>query len=284
MNIDGDQATNLNRDSRLQLVNGAQIPVVGLGTYPMSNDSAAKEVATALELGYRLVDTAFAYGNEAGVGKGIRDSGVAREDVFLTTKFNRESHSREGVRLAWERSVKLLDVDYLDLLLIHWPNPGYGKFVEAWEGMIELLEQGRVLAIGLSNFKIPHSEQIIATGVMPDVNQIQLSPFYPRHDVVEFHRAHGIVTEGWSPLKPVSMLESDAITSAAAAHNVTPAQVALRWQIQQGIVPIPKSSHPDRQRANLDVFGFELDHAEMMAIDALARDESEIADSDVTGH
>jgi 2,5-diketo-D-gluconate reductase A len=269
----------------LTLPHGAELPAIGLGTWPMDDAEAARAVATALETGYRLVDTAENYRNESGVGQGLRDSGVPREDVFVTTKLNRRWHSVDGVRTAWENSVRKLGVDYLDLLLIHWPNPDQGTYVQAWEGLVQLLEEGKVRAIGTSNFKPAHLARIVeATGVVPDVNQINLNPYATRAASVAANAAHGTVTESWSPIKPHTMLAEPAVTAAADAHGVTPAQVVLRWHTQHGYVPIPKSADPARQAQNLDVFGFALTDAELAAIDALDRGEDHVTDSDEFGH
>jgi 2,5-diketo-D-gluconate reductase A len=267
----------------LELARGIAIPAIGLGTWPMDDAGAAVAVRTALETGYRLVDTAENYRNEAGVGQGLRDSGVAREDVFVTTKFNREWHT--DVHAAWENSVRLLGVDYLDLFLIHWPNPDQGQYVAAWEGLIELLDAGKVRAIGTSNFKAAHLERIVAaTGLAPDVNQINLNPYALRRASVAANAAHGTLTESWSPIQPHSMLAEPAVTAAAEAHGVTPAQVVLRWHTQHGYLPIPKSANPARQAENLAVFGFTLTGEQVAAIDALDRGEAGLTDSDVFGH
>ncbi|ACZ31632.1 aldo/keto reductase [Xylanimonas cellulosilytica DSM 15894] len=269
----------------ITLPHGLELPALGLGTWPMDDAEAAVGVRTAIEAGYRLVDTAENYRNEKGVGQGVRDAGVPREDVVITTKLNREWHSVDSVRTAWENSVRRLGVDYLDLFLIHWPNPDQGTYVQAWEGLAKLLEEGKVRAIGTSNFKPAHLDAIVAaTGVVPDVNQINLNPYATRSASVAANAAHGTVTESWSPIKPHRMLAEPAITAAAQAHGVTPAQVVLRWHTQHGYVPIPKSSDPGRQAENLAVFGFTLTDAEIAAIDALDRGEEHVTDSDDFGH
>jgi len=269
----------------ITLLHGAELPQLGLGTYPMSDVEAAIDVRNAIESGYRLIDTAEAYGNETGVGIGVRNSGVPREEIFITSKFNKQWHSVAGVEKTWQASTQRLGVDYLDMLLIHWPNPDQDQYVEAWQGLIRLLEDGRVRAIGTSNFKPAHLQRLIdETGVAPDVNQIQLNPYVARTDPVQFHRAHGIVTESWSPMKPAAMLTEPIIVGIAAAHGVTSAQVVLRWHLQRDLVPIPKSSNPERQRENLSLFGFELTAAEMAAINTLDKGEAAATDSDTFGH
>ena len=275
---------NLRADT-VALAGGGQLPQMGLGTWPMNDDEAAVAVKSALQIGYRHLDTAENYRNEVGVGQGIRDSGVAREEVFVTTKFNKEWHSVEGARTACEASLKRLGLDYVDLLLIHWPNPAQDRYVQAFEGLLKLRDAGLVHAVGVSNFKVAHLQKLFDAGLTPQVNQIELSPTRPRKELVALHRAHGIVTESWSPLdRGGDLLKADAIQKAAAAHGVTPAQVVLRWHVQQGLVAIPKSADPERQRLNLDVFGFALSAAEMAAIDALEQPEPKLLDADRFGH
>jgi 2,5-diketo-D-gluconate reductase A len=270
----------------VSLLHGAQMPVLGLGTSPMDDDDTARAVEHALRLGYRLVDTAENYGNEVGVGRGIRAAGVSRDDVFLTTKFNRKWHSLAGPRQALEASLERLGLDYVDLLLIHWPNPDQGTYVDAWRGVADLLDAGVVRAIGTSNFKASHLQRLLdETGVVPDVNQIQLSPHITRTDRRDFHAAHGIVTESWSPLgNGGDLLAEPTVQSLAEAHDRTPAQVVLRWHLQHGLVPIPKSGSPDRLAQNLAVFDFQLAAGEMAVLDALDRGEDGAQDSDVFGH
>ena len=275
---------NLRADT-VTLAGGVQLPQMGLGTWPMNDDEAAVAVKSALQIGYRHLDTAENYRNEVGVGQGIRDSGVAREEIFVTTKFNKEWHSVEGARTACEASLKRLGLDYVDLLLIHWPNPAQDRYVQAFEGLLKLRDAGLVRAVGVSNFKVAHLQKLFDAGLTPQVNQIELSPTRPRKELVALHRVHGIVTESWSPLdRGGDLLKADAIQKAAAAHGVTPAQVVLRWHVQQGLVAIPKSADPERQRLNLDVFGFALSAAEMAAIDALEQPEPKLLDADRFGH
>jgi 2,5-diketo-D-gluconate reductase A len=267
------------------LLNGVQMPALGLGTWPMDDAEAAKAVASALRSGYRLVDTAENYGNETGVGEGIRTAGLPRDDVFVTTKFNSKWHSVAGVREAAEGSLARLGLDYLDLLLIHWPNPAQDSYVEAFEGLQRVLEAGLVRAIGVSNFKPAHLDRLFAAGFVPHVNQIQLDPQRPRADIVALHEAKGIVTESWSPIgRGDALLRDPAIVAIADAHERTPAQVVLRWHVQHGFIPTPKSGNPERQRENLDVFGFELTAEQITALDALATPDAEIVDADSFGH
>ena len=269
----------------LTLLNGVAMPQLGLGTWPMDDAQATRAVASALDLGYRLIDTAENYRNETGVGAGIRQSGVSRDQIFVTTKFNREWHSVDGVKQACKASLSRLGLDYIDLLLIHWPNPAQDRYVDAFHGLTRLLESGVVRAIGTSNFKVTHLQRLLDQGLVPHVNQIQLDPYHLRDDVVALHNAHGIVTETWSPLgRGGEMLADPAITAVAERHGRTPAQVVLRWQTQSGYVPAPKSSDPIRQAQNLNVFDFELSADEMTALNTLNRPDPKMMDADVFGH
>ena len=269
------------------LLHGAQMPRLGLGTWPMDDAEAERVVADAIGAGYRLVDTAENYRNERGVGRGIRASGVAREDLFVTTKFNREWHGVQLAAEAFERSADLLGVEYIDLLLIHWPNPEQDKYTEAWRGLARLLESGRVKAVGTSNFKPAHLDRIIAeTGVVPDVNQIQLSPLLTRDEPRGYHTEHGIVTQSWSPIggEGTDVLGAPVVTELADRYGKSPAQVVLRWHLELGLTVIPKSSDRGRLAQNLDVFDFSLSSDDVEALSALDRGESAAADSDAFGH
>ncbi|WP_026549411.1 aldo/keto reductase [Arthrobacter sp. Br18] len=269
----------------VHLRNGADLPLLGLGTWPLNDAEAADTVATAIDAGYRLIDTAENYHNEAGVGEGIHRSGIDRSELFLTTKFNSQWHGHDGVRQAFRTSSRLLGVDYIDLLLVHWPNPGQDRYVEAVQGIAALLEEGLVRAVGTSNFKASHLQRVIDAGVVPEVNQIQLDPRRTRRDIRDFHAQHSIVTEAWSPLGPGSnLLEEPAVTALAEQHGKSPAQIVLRWHVQQGVVAIPKSAHPDRLAQNIDIFDFDLSEQELSSISALDTGSAEITDSDVFGH
>jgi 2,5-diketo-D-gluconate reductase A len=266
------------------LSNGTAMPRLGLGTSPMNDADAERAVVQALEVGYRLIDTAENYRNEVGVGRGLK--GVPREEVFVTSKFNKRWHSVDGARTAFEASAEKLGVEYLDLLLIHWPNPDQDQYVDAWRGLIALREAGLVRGIGTSNFKPAHLQRLIdETGVTPEVNQIQLSPLWTKQESRDFHTEHGIVTEVWSPLAPrTGLLDNPAVTKIAQAHDKTPGQVVLRWEIQLNAVPIPKSSNPTRLAQNLAVFDFELTDDEVASLSALNGTGSTPADSDRFGH
>ncbi|WP_329082751.1 MULTISPECIES: aldo/keto reductase [unclassified Streptosporangium] len=270
----------------VKLVNGADIPQVGLGTWPMSDEEAEVAVADAVEMGYRLVDTAYAYGNETGVGRGLRASGVPREELFVTTKLNGEWHGYDAAQEAYQASLDRLGLDHADLYLIHWPLPREDRYVEAWKGMVKLLRDGRVRAIGVSNFKPAHIDRLLAeTGVVPDVNQIQLNPFFTRDEPRAYDAEHGIATQSWGPLgQGGDLLEQPVVTAAAERHGRTPAQIVLRWHIELGLITVPKSSSPERMRANADVFGFTLTPAEVAELSSLDRGEAAATDSDSVGH
>src|SRR5215203_4556496 len=245
----------------LQLRNGADIPVLGLGTSPLQGAESATQVRTALEAGYRLIDTAENYRNEDAVGQAIRDSGINRSEVFITTKFNRRWHNVDGVRQAYQASLERLRLDYIDLLLVHWPNPDQDRYVDA----LRVLDE---------------------TGITPDVNQIQLSPYWTRNASRAYHAAHGIVTESYSPLGASGdeLRNDPVITGIAKDRGKSATQVVLRWHIQLGLVAIPRSGNPGRIAENIDIFDFELSEQEMDTISRLDRGESVIADSDVVGH
>ncbi|GAA4195010.1 aldo/keto reductase [Streptosporangium oxazolinicum] len=270
----------------VKLVNGADIPQIGLGTWPMSDEEAEVAVADAVEMGYRLVDTAYAYRNEVGVGRGLRASGVPREELFVTTKLNGEWHGYDAAQEAYQASLDRLGLDYADLYLIHWPLPRKDRYVEAWKGMVKLLRDGRVRAIGVSNFKPAHLDRLLAeTGVVPDVNQIQLNPFFTRDELRAYDAKHEIATQSWGPLgQGGDLLEQPVVTAAAERHGRTPAQIVLRWHIELGLITVPKSSSPERMRANADVFGFTLTPEEVAELSSLDRGEAAATDSDSVGH
>ena len=269
----------------IRLSNGVQMPAVGLGTWPLDDAQAAEVVAQALQIGWRLIDTAENYGNETGVGEGIRRSGVPRDQVFVTTKFNRAWHSVDGVRQACEASLRRLGLSHIDLLLVHWPNPDQDRYVEAFEGLLRVQQAGLVRAVGTSNFKPAHLQRLLDRGWVPQVNQIQLDPWHRRDDLVALHRAHGIVTEAWGPLgRGNTMLSDSAIGAIAQRLGRTPAQVVMRWHVQSGFIPCPKTSDPQRLRENLDVFDFGLSPEDMAVLDAMDRPDPEMFDADSFGH
>jgi 2,5-diketo-D-gluconate reductase A len=271
----------------VSLIHEAAIPVLGFGTSPLRGAEAAAAVRSAIETGYRLIDTAENYQNEDAVGQAIRDSVVDRADIFLTTKFNRRWHSVDGVRQAAEASMERLGMDYLDLLLVHWPNPDQDRYVDALRGLGKLRDAGVLRAIGTSNFKPAHLQRVLdETGIVPDVNQIQLSPYATRSAGRRYHAEHGIITESWSPLGASSgeVRTNPVISEIAARYGKSPTQTILRWHIQLGSVPIPRSGNPGRIAENLAIFDFTLDDADMARISALDRGEASVTDSDVFGH
>ncbi|WNI21555.1 aldo/keto reductase [Streptomyces sp. ITFR-16] len=253
---------------------GHRIPAVGLGTWPLDDDSAEEAVAGALGLGYRLVDTALNYGNETGTGRGIARSGVPREEVFVTTKVPGRHHGYEKTLASFEESRRNLGLSYVDLYLIHWPLPRVGLYVDTWRALIRLREEGLVRSIGVSNFTAEHLARLEEeTGVLPAVNQIEMHPRLPQEELRAVHEAKGIVTESWSPLgRGRDLLADPDVVAVAEAHGVTPGQAVLRWHTQLGAVPIPKSADPGRQRENLDLFGFELTPEELERVSAGPRE------------
>jgi 2,5-diketo-D-gluconate reductase A len=270
----------------LELTHGAQMPQIGLGTWPMSNREVERAVISAVEAGYRLVDTAYAYGNEEGVGRGLRGCGLPREELFVQTKLNGQWHGVEEVADAWAGSIERLGVDYIDLFLIHWPLPAQDRYVDAVRGLGRLLEDGRIRAVGTSNFKPAHLERVInEAGIVPDVNQIQLSPYTTRDEARAYHALHGIVTQSWSPLGlGRELLSEDVIVEIAEHHGRSPAQVVLRWHVELGLAAVPKSARAERMAENIALFDFALSAAEVAAISALDRGEAYADDSDVIGH
>ena len=256
--------------ARLTLNDGRMIPQVGLGVWRTPADDAAVVVRTALKAGYRAVDTAAIYGNEAGVGEGVRASGLPRDEVFVTTKLWNESQGYDRALRAFDKSVERLGLDHVDLYLIHWPCPQQGLYLESWKALVRLREEGRAKSIGVSNFAPEHLDKIIQeTGVAPAVNQIELHPRFQQAGLRAANAGAGVLTESWSPLGQGQILEDPVIAGVAAKHGVTPAQVVIRWHVQLGLIVIPKSVTPARIVQNLDVFGFVLDADDMAAMASL---------------
>jgi 2,5-diketo-D-gluconate reductase A len=271
----------------ITLNDGHRIPQLGLGTWPLDDEQVAAAVVHAMEAGYRHIDTAVKYGNEEGVGNGIRASGVDRGDVFVTTKLDGQFQGQDRAVAGLEGSLKRLGLDYVDLLLIHWPLPQRDDFVSTWKTFERLQAEGKARSIGVSNFKPAHLERLMAeTEVVPAVNQIQLSPAITRTAEREFNAKHGIITESYSPLggSGASLLGAPLLAQLGEKYDKTPGQLVLRWHIQQGLVVIPKSGDPDRMRENLDVFDFALDPQDLAEIAILDEGPGAGNDSDLTGH
>ena len=270
----------------LTLNDGRTIPQLGMGTWPMTDAEVAPVIVTAVELGYRHIDTAVKYGNEAGVGEGIRNCGLAREELFVTTKLDGVYQGDDKAISGLDASLGRLGLDYVDLLLIHWPVPSRDLFVSTWRTFEKLLAQGKTRSIGVSNFKPAHLERLRAeTDVVPAVNQIQISPYIPRAEQRAYDTEHGILTTSWSPLgQGNALLGESVITDLAEKHGKTPGQIVLRWHIELGLVAIPKSASATRLRENLDIFDFKLDADDLAAIATLDQGPGVGVDSDVDGH
>lgn len=252
------------------LNNGLRMPQIGLGVWQVPQSTVADTVAIALQTGYRSIDTAASYGNEAGVGEGLRRSGVDREDVFLASKIANPDQGYDSALRAFDATLERMRLDYLDLYLVHWPLPHRDLYVSSWRALERLYADGRVRAIGVCNFQVPHLERVLGEGgIVPMVNQIELHPLMVQNKLRDFHARHNIVTEAWSPLGHGNLLGDPTVTGIAEKLDRTPAQVLLRWQIQLGNVAIPKSVTPERIRTNFDVFDFELSEEDMEAVNAL---------------
>ncbi|MEW2347353.1 aldo/keto reductase [Streptomyces sp. NPDC006684] len=254
------------------LNNGVVMPQLGFGVFQVPDDETTAAVASALEAGYRSVDTAAVYGNERGVGRALASSGVPREELFVTTKLWNDDQGYDATLRAFDASLDKLGLEYTDLYLIHWPTPARDRYVDSYRALEKLLADGRTRAIGVSNFQPAHLERLVAeTGVIPVLNQVELHPGLQQRELRATHAALGIATEAWSPLAQGALLKEDALTTLAERHDRSPAQIVLRWHLQSGNIVIPKSVTPARIRENLDVFGFTLSDEDMAAVDALDR-------------
>ena len=258
----------------LSLNNGVEIPQLGFGVFQIKPEDTVKATTSALEIGYRHIDTAQMYGNEREVGLAVRESGIAREDVFVTSKLNNDRLERDDVLRSFDQSLADLGFDYLDLFLIHWPLPGVADYVARWKAMEEIYASGRAKAIGVSNFHPTHLRKVLAEGeITPAVNQIEVSPFLVQDEVRAFDADHEIVTEAWSPIARGKVTDDPVIGAIAERIGRSPAQVTLRWHIQRGDVVFPKSVNRSRIEENFAIFDFELTDADMTAITALDRGE-----------
>jgi 2,5-diketo-D-gluconate reductase A len=267
-------STSTNQVPLIPLRDQGQIPQLGFGVFQIPPDETVEAVTRAFDVGYRHIDTAAAYRNEAQVGEAFRASGLDREEVFITTKCFNNDHGYDDARDAFKASLDRLELDYVDLYLIHWPVPSKDLYVETWKAFIDLQKEGLIRSIGVSNFQPDHLRRIVdETGVTPSVNQIELHPYLQQAGLVREHGERGIVTEAWSPLAQGAVLDDATITDIASAHGKTPGQVVIRWHIQLGYVVFPKSVTPERIEENFDVFDFELSEDQMQAIAGLDRGE-----------
>jgi 2,5-diketo-D-gluconate reductase A len=258
----------------LTLNNNVQIPQLGLGTWRTPENNAAESVRNALKDGYRLIDTAAIYENETGVGEGLaqglQEGSLQRDQVFVTTKLWNNEQGYDSVLHAYDASLKRLKLEYVDLYLIHWPAPKKDRYVDSWKALVHLYKEKRVRAIGVSNFQTAHLERVIKeTGVTPAVNQIELHPDFQQQELVAFHASHDILTQSWSPLGQGALLKNAAIIAIARKHNKTPAQVIIRWHLEQQLLVIPKSTHAPRITENFAVFDFALDADDLSKIKVL---------------
>jgi 2,5-diketo-D-gluconate reductase A len=258
------------------LNDGRSIPQLGFGVYQIDPVDTVRAVGLALEAGYRHIDTAQMYGNEREVGQAVRASGIDRSEVFVTSKLNNGFHRPDDARREFDRTLAALDLGYVDLFLIHWPLPGAydGDFVSTWRTLAEFHQEGRARSVGVSNFQVAHLERLVAeTDLVPAVNQVEVHPYFCNDTVRAYARAHGIVTEAWSPIARGKVLSDGTVTRIAAEVGRTPAQVVLRWHLQRGDVVFPKSTTPSRIRENLALFDLELTEDQMAALSALDRGE-----------
>lgn len=279
MNLKGGEFTVSIFDT-IELHNGVKMPAFGLGVYKVEEgEQLEKTIHTALDLGYRLIDTASFYKNEEGVGQGIRNSGIPREELFITTKVWNSEQGYENTLKAFDDSMERLGLDYLDLYLVHWPVKG--KYLDTWRALEELYRKGRVKAIGVSNFKIHHLKDLLSHAAeKPVINQVELHPLLSQVELRDFCQQNDIKVEAWSPLSRGRFLDEPILGKIAAQHGKTPAQVILRWHLQNQIIPIPKSVTPTRLKENADIFDFQLSQKDMDEINELNKDQRFGADPD----
>ncbi len=266
---------------QIMLNNGVRIPQLGFGVFQIPPEETRDAVATALEVGCRHIDTAQMYGNEQGVGEAVRDSGIPREEIFVTSKLSNAFHDRDAALASFDRSLEALGFDQLDLFLVHWPLPDVGSYVETWKAMEEIYASGRARAIGVSNFQPHHLRRLhTETTVVPAVNQVEIHPYLVQDELRAFDTEHGIATEAWSPIAQGLVLDDPVIVQIAKDHDRTPAQVVLRWHLQRGEIVFPKSVTRARVEENFALFDFELADADVAAISALDRGQRTGADPD----
>ncbi len=261
-----------------ELHNGYKIPAIGFGTVYMNGRKGASDISDAIKNGYRLIDTAIRYDNEGAVGEGIRQSGVDREELFVTSKLRGGLYDYEKALASIEESLYRTGLDYINLFLLHWPNPKQDKYVEAWKALIQAQKDGLVRSIGVSNFEPEHINRLIdETGVKPVVNQIEMHPYFNQAKVRAFNEDNNIITEAWSPLSRArTVIHDETLKNMSEKKNKDIGQIILRWHYQHGVVPIPKASSSEHQLANINIFDFELTDEEMENIDALTKEEGRI--------
>jgi 2,5-diketo-D-gluconate reductase A len=271
----------MNAVPTITLNNGVKIPQLGFGVFQIPPAETTEKTREALEVGYRHIDTAQMYRNEKEVGEAVRQFGIDRADVFVTSKLSNSKHDFDKALAAFDKSLDDLGFDYLDLFLVHWPMPAVGDYVETWKAMEKIAESGRAKAIGVSNFQVPHLERLLSeTDIVPAVNQIEVHPYLTQDAVRAFGREHGIATEAWSPIAQGKVLDNSAVVKIAGRIGRTPAQVVLRWHVQRGDIVFPKSVTRSRVEENFDLFSFELADDEIEEISAQNRDERTGADPD----
>ncbi|MEA5053334.1 MAG: aldo/keto reductase [Propionicimonas sp.] len=268
------------------LNDGHQLPALGFGTYPLRGPDGVDAIVSALRTGYRLIDSAMNYDNEGAVGEAVRRSGIPRDEIMIASKLPGRHHAYEAAISCVHESLYRMQVDHLDLYLIHWPNPSVDRYAEAWQALVDLQRAGLLRSIGVSNFLPEHLDQVIAqSGVTPAVNQVELHPYFPQVEQRQANADRGIRTESWSPLGRGREIFGDpVITGIAEAHGRTPAQIVLRWQVQLGTVPLPKAASAERQQENLAVFDFSLDDDQVAAITALGRPDGRLFGADPASH
>ncbi|MFF0155723.1 aldo/keto reductase [Micromonospora sp. NPDC005203] len=266
----------------LTAAGGTTLPAIGLGTYRLNGSAGVDAIGQAIRAGYRLIDSAVNYENEGAVGRAARSAGDVRDELVVTSKLPGRHHRYDEALTTIAESVFRTGLDHVDLYLIHWPNPKTDLYVQAWRALIEAREHGLVRHIGLSNFLPEHIERLVAeTGVAPVVNQIEVHPYFPQQEAIDYHREHGILVQGWSPLgRGNDLREHPVVVEIATAHGVSPAQTILAWHVARQVIPLPKAASPQRQVENLDVFDIKLTDGEVEAITALGRPDGRLADQD----
>mgnify|MGYP001770226479 FL=1 len=272
----------MNQVPEITLNDGLTLPVIGLGTYKLKGSMGVNAITSAINLGYRLIDSAYNYENEGTVGEAVRRSSVPRQDLLITSKLPGRYQSYELAITAIQESLYRAHLDYYDLYLIHWPNPKQDKYIEAWQALIDAKKWGFIRSIGVCNFLPEHLERLEKeTGVKPSINQIELHPFFNQGQQRKYHQEHHIITESWSPLgRANAVLENETIKQIANRHQKTVSQIILRWHYQLGAISIPKSASPERQLENLSIFDFSLDESEMKMINGLTRPDGRLQNQD----